>query len=81
MYASYDQDVTLVVTPMEHPTNPRGELAFGGPTVCWGKHRPSGDFHIYANPIEFLMAIRSSPKPGRDTSMLLVKARGVDRYL
>ena len=54
MYASYDQDVTLVVTPMEHPTNPRGELAFGT-IVCWGKHRHLGDFHIYANPIEFLM--------------------------
>ena len=54
MYASYDRDVTLVVKSMEHPTNPRGELAFGT-IVCWGKHRPLGDFHIYANPIEFLM--------------------------
>ena len=50
MYASYDQDVTLVVTSMEHPTNPRGELPFGT-IVCWGKHRPLGDSHIYANPI------------------------------
>ena len=54
MYASYDRDVTLVVTPMEYPTNPRGKLTFGT-ILCWGKYRHLGDFHTYANPIEFLM--------------------------